>query len=160
MRNGLHHIIDHGDRVRITQFLHPQDHSRFPVDADRFRLFLVTILDTRDVPNADGNPSAVRKDVIADRLDEIEKTFRLQRIIEDAAFEVSGGYDQIRILDRRYDLRDRKPKRLNTVAIDHDMNLANTAPGYLCRRNAIQVLELRLDGIVGEIVEIALVHLA
>src|SRR5262249_59908062 len=79
-------------------------------------------------------------------------------VVERPQLDVAGGQQEVRVVDGARHLGDGDALRVEQVAIQIDGDLTDLPAVHVGGGDAVQALELRLDGVVGEIVELLLIE--
>src|SRR5207302_4058949 len=77
---------------------------------------------------------------VLNRLDDIEPALGLERVIEFACLQVSGGNDKVRVCDGGENGLHRELKGLDAVSVERDVNFADASAQDLRGGDAREVL--------------------
>ena len=154
--DGVHDL----DGVRSRLLVDAQKHRALAVDADDRDLRLRRVLDTPNVAQADLGRAHAAHDDVLHGLDHGELVIGEYVVVEGADLDVTRGQEEVGVVDGLRDLIDREPLRVEPVAIQIDGDLPDLPAVHVRGSDPGQALELRLDRVVGEVVESPLVEAA
>ncbi len=153
--------VHHFHRIGGRLFVDPQVDGALAVGADDVGLDVGRIGDGAQVPHTNRVAQGIHlHDHVVERLDRLELIVRKDVVIEIARLQIAGGQDEVRGLDGLDDVQDREPAGLQERGVQVDVDLADLPA--LDRRggDVVDLLDLRGDGVVGQVVERALVEVA
>ncbi len=159
-REGALDRVHHLDRVGAGLLVHPHVDGALAVHTHDRLLRLRGVLHTAEVAHADRLAVDAPDDDVLHRLDDRELVVGEDVVVERAELDVSGGQEEVRVVDGAGHLGDGDPLRVEQVAVQVDGDLADLSAVHVGRGHAGQPLELGLDGVVGEVVELLLVEAA
>ena len=156
LRQGLAYVVHHLDRVGPRCLLHGQGNGRLAVHPDDVGLLLEIVHDFGHVPDVDRLLADVGDDDVLDGLDQAELGLGEEAVVEGPGLDVPRGKDQVGLLDRLDNGLGREVEGLQPLPVEVDLDLPDLPASDPGGGDVGDVLDLRLDHVVRQVVELPL----